>query len=208
MRADAQSDAVVDFFRRWNALPAKQRYQLAPEIPIPEMQSAALSHPSPWVRRGSLSFLDHYANGDSLRTFLDALDDPVPFVREMALHGLSCERCKTAELCVADVVPVLNRVLARDISPEVRHKAIPILMRLANRDSSAQEALEQSSRYDEDALVRQVATAALEGREQDARRSRHDLLRRAKTRKGKTIVSRHFTTQLSSSEEKSELRLD
>jgi hypothetical protein len=185
MRADAQLDVVGEFLRQWNALPNKQRYQLVPELPIPEMQLAATTHPNPWVRRGCLSFLDHYANDDSIHAFLGALNDPVPFVREMALHGLSCEQCRTAEMCVADVVPVLNRVLAADDSPEVRHKVVPILMNLASRSSSAREALEWSSLSDEDILVRQVATAALEGRVQDARRSRHDLLRRAKTRKGK-----------------------
>jgi hypothetical protein len=188
MRANDQLDAVGDFFRRWNALPNKQRYQLVPEFPIAAMQWAAISHPDPRTRRGCLSFLDHYANDDSIRAFLEALDDPIPFVREMALHRLSCERCRTAELCVADVVPVLTRVLAADDSPEVRNKVVPILMNLASRSSSARGALERSSLSDEDGFVRQVATAAIEGREQDARRSRHDLLRRAKTRRGKAFV--------------------
>jgi HEAT repeat protein len=188
MQVDGPFDAVGDFCRRWSALPNKQRYRLVPELPVREMQLAAVTHPSPWVRRGCLSFLDHYASDDSTPVFLGALDDPVPFVREMALHGLSCERCRTAELCVADVVPVLNRVLADDDSPEVRHKVVPILMDLASRSSSAREALARASLLDEDPFVRQVATAALERREQDARRSRHALLRRSRTRKGKAAV--------------------
>jgi HEAT repeat protein len=170
-------------------LPNKQRYQLVPELPIPEMQRAALADPNPWVRRGCLSFLDHYANDESVPAFLGALDDPVPFVRQMALHGLSCQRCRTAELCIADIVPVLSRVLAHDHSPEVRHKVIPILMDLSSRSSLAREALQRSSLSDEDVLIRQVAAAALEGRERDARRSRHDLCRKAKTRRGKAIAS-------------------
>ena len=122
MGADAQFGVVGEFLRQWNVSPNKQRYQLVPELPIPEMQLAAIHHPNPWMRRGCLSFLDHYANDDSVHAFLGALDDPVPFVREMALHGLSCERCRTAELCVAEAAPVLNRVLAADDSPEVRQK--------------------------------------------------------------------------------------
>jgi HEAT repeat protein len=190
MRADAQSDVVSAFFRRWNALPNKQRYQLVPEVPIPAMQHAAVTDPNPWLRRGCLSFLDHYANDDSIHTFLRALDDPVPFVREMALHGLSCERCRTADLCVADLVPVLSRVLATDASAEVRHKVVPLLMDLVNRSAPAQEALRRSSLSDEDILVRQVAAAALQGREREARRSRHDLRRQAKTRRGKAVTSK------------------
>jgi hypothetical protein len=190
MRADAQSNVVVAFLRRWNALPNKQRYQLVPEVPIPEMQLAAIADPNPWLRCGCLSFLDHYANDESIHVFLGALDDPVPFVREMALHGLSCERCRTDDLCVADVVPVLSRVLATDPSPEVRHKVVPLLMDLVSRSSPAQEALRRSSLADADILVRQAAAAALEGRERDARRSRHDLRRQAKTRRGKAAAAR------------------
>jgi HEAT repeat protein len=190
MRADAQSEVVLAFHRRWNALPNKQRYQLVPEVPIPDMQLAAIADPDPWLRCGCLSFLDHYANDKSSDVFLRALDDPVPFVREMALHGLSCERCRTDELCVADVVPVLGRVLATDPSLEVRHKAVPLLMDLVSRSSAAHEALRRSSLSDVDVLVRQVASAALEGRERDARRSRHDLRRQAKTRRGKAVASR------------------
>ena len=190
MRADAPSDPVSAFFGRWNALPNKQRYQLVPEVPIPALQLAAVADPNPWLRRGCLSFLDHYANDESVHVFLRALDDPVPFVREMALHGLSCERCRTDELCVTDVVPVLSRVLATDPDPEVRHKVVPLLMDLMTRSSPAREALRRSSMSDVDILVRQVASAALEGRERDARRSRHDLRRQAKTRRGKAVSSR------------------
>ena len=189
MRAGAQSDVVDAVFRRWNALPSKQRFQLVPELPIPALQLAALSHPNPWARRGCLSFLDHYANDESIHSFLGALDDPVPFVREMALHGLSCERCRTAELSVADVVPVLSRVLATDKSPEGRQKVVPILLNLLSRSSLAHEALRRTSLSDEDTLVRQVASAALDGRERDATRSRHDLRRKAKTRRGKAVAS-------------------
>ena len=166
MRAD-QSHVVDAFLRRWTRLPNKQRYRLVPELPIPDMQSAAITHPNPWLRCACLSFLDHYANDDSVRIFLAALDDPVPFVREMALHGLSCERCRKAELCVADVVPVLSRVLATDTSPDVRHKVVPILMNFLSRSSPAHDALRLSSLSDEDLLVRRVAAAALEGRERD-----------------------------------------
>ena len=185
MRADGQSDVATEFLRRWNALPNKQRHQLAPEVPISEMQVAARAHPDPWVRRSCLGFLDHYASDASTHTFLAALGDPVTFVREAALHGLACERCRAAELCVADVVPVLSRVLATASSPEVRHKVVPILLGLSDRDSRARAALERAAVSDDDPLVRKAACAALQGQVRDASRSRHDLGRSAKTRKGK-----------------------
>ena len=166
-------------------MPNKQRHQLAPEVPISDMQVAARTHPDPWVRRGCLGFLDHYASDASAHTFLAALDDPVTFVREAALHGLACEQCRAAELCVADVVPILSSVLATDSSPEVRHKVVPLLLCLSDRDSRARAALERAAVSDDDPLIRKVAYAALQGQVRDASRSRHDLGRRAKTRKGK-----------------------
>jgi HEAT repeat protein len=185
MPSEAELDTVGDFLRRWNALPNKQRYRIAHEIPIAEMQTTAVLHPDPWIRRGCLFFLDHYANEGSTTTFLTALDDPVSPVRAMALHGLACEQCRNEELCVSDVVLVLSRVLASDPSPDIRHKAIPILLRLSDRDPRAKTAIEGAATSDEDPLVRHVAVAALEGRARDASRSRHDLLRASRTRRGK-----------------------
>jgi len=94
-----------------------------------------------------------------------------------------------AELCVDDVVPVLSRIVDSDESPDIRQKAIPILMRLSRRDARARQALEGAAREDTDPLIRAVAVAALEGRAQDALRSRHDLLRQAKSRRGKAARS-------------------
>ena len=139
MAADSELETVDDFLHRWKALrhkPHTQRHGLTNEIPFADMQIAAIQHPDPWVRRSCLFFLDHYANDTSTHTFLAALDDPVTPVRELALHGLACEQCRAVELCVADVVPVLSRVVASDTSADVRHRAIPILLRLADRDSA------------------------------------------------------------------------
>jgi hypothetical protein len=185
MPADGELERVNDFLHRWSAVPHNQKHALTNEIPLSDMQVAAVHHPDPWVRRVCLFFLDHYANDTSTHTFLAALDDPVTPVRELALHGLACEQCRAMELRVADVVPVLSRVVDSDTSADVRHKAIPLLLRLSGRDVRARAAIERAASSDDDALVRQVAVAALEGRYRDALRSRHDLLRRAKTRKGK-----------------------
>jgi len=182
---DGDLKAVNDFLRQLKALPNKQRHALMTDLPLAQMRTAAIHHPDPWVRRSTMFFLDHYANDASTSTFLAALDDPFTPVREMALHGLACEQCRAAELCVDDVIPVLCRVVASDMSPDVRHKAIPILLGLAHRDARARAALESAASSDPDQFVQQAAVAALEGRYRDALRSRHDLLRRSKTRRGK-----------------------
>jgi HEAT repeat protein len=189
VEADRDLQEVSDFFRRLRALPKKRRHALMAELPVAPMQTAALRHPDPWVRRATMFFLDHYANDASTPTFLAALDDPCTPVREMALHGLACEQCRAAELCVDDVVPVLCRVVASDPSPDVRHKAIPILLRLSNRDARARVALESAASSDSDQFVQQAAVAALEGRFRDALRSRHDLVRRSKTRRAKASAA-------------------
>ena len=56
-------------------------------------------------------------------------------VREIALHGLSCEWCRTEELCVADVVPDLAQSLASDPSAKVRHGVVLMMWQLIDRDA-------------------------------------------------------------------------
>jgi HEAT repeat protein len=67
--------------------------------------------------------------------FARALGDPVEAVRHTALHSIACERCGDGELCLSDVVPRLVEVLATDPAVEMRHKAIPVLLGLADRDA-------------------------------------------------------------------------
>jgi hypothetical protein len=161
----------VRFLRRFVATPAKRRSSVAADAPIARIQVAALDHPDPFVRRGCLGFLDHYANEASASVFALALRDPVELVRHAALHSLSCETCRTEELCVADVVPYLVEVLFADPSPELRHKAIPVLLRLADRDPGARQAVERTADNDTDDLVREVARRALAGEHVRSRRA-------------------------------------
>ena len=46
------------------------------------------------VRKGCCEFLDLYWDEDAAQEMLCLLDDPDPGVRWMAVHALSCERCK------------------------------------------------------------------------------------------------------------------
>lgn len=152
--------------------------QREPLPPVAAVQAAALHHPNARLRRDCLSALDHHANDASAGVFREALNDPVPRIRTIALHGLACERCRETKLCVSDVVPAVIAVLDRDPSPTVRHAAVGILLRLSSRDERASEAIQRAT-ADDDALVRAVALAAVEGRWRDVR-SRKALRRRAR----------------------------
>ena len=141
----------------------KQKSRLAKKAPLADLQASALHHPDPFARRECLFFLDHYANEVSTRVFAEALHDPVDFVRNAALHSIVCESCRTAQLCVADVVADIVGVLEGDPSPELRTKAIPTLLYLARRDHRAWEAIGRAAEDDPDGIVRRAAADALSG---------------------------------------------
>ena len=149
------------FLERFEATAARRRHRIVPEAPIAAIQCGAIDHPNHLVRRAAVAYLDHYANERSTTVFAAALSDPVPDVRNMALHSIACERCKSAELCAADVVPAVVQILGHDRDPEVRHKAIAVLLRLSDRDPRAFQAIERAATSDSDDSVRQVATTAL-----------------------------------------------
>jgi hypothetical protein len=181
-------EAVEAYFREWwdavrSSQPRRPGWKDAlPRAPIGAVQAAALRHPDARVRRNCLGVLDHEANDASVDVFRAALADPVPRVRLLALHGLACERCRTDELCVADVVPTLVATLDDDVSAKVRHAAVPILLRLAGRDERALAALRSAAADDPDELVREAATAAVAGRFTTTMASRKALRRRARRR--------------------------
>lgn len=155
--------AVEGFLQAWDVASHRTRDRLRSNVPIREMKEAAIEHEDPWVRRKCLGFLDHLAADESASVFLQALDDPVAPVRDLALHGLACEPCRTEALCVAEVTPRIVRVLEGDPDPQVRFKAIPILRRLAARDPAAVSAIERAAEHDADERVREAAAAILRG---------------------------------------------
>jgi HEAT repeats len=178
----ASPGAVRDVLHRWEQADERGRRRVAAVAPVAALAAAARHDPDPWVRRQCLVFLDHHANDASALVFLAALDDPVAPVREMALHGLACERCRAEALCVADVVPTLTRVLATDPSPDVRHKVLPVLLRLADRSSEALDAIGRAADEDPDALVQEAARRVLADGHTP---SRERLRRHATSRRGK-----------------------
>src|SRR3954464_6191861 len=117
---------------------------------VGDVQMAALHHPDPHIRRSCLWMLDHDANDVSMPVFAQAIEDAVDFVREIALHSLACEGCKEGELCVADVVPPLVRVLEHDPKPDLRIKALSALFGLSQRDDSVREEIERAARDNTD----------------------------------------------------------
>ncbi len=131
-----------------------------PPPPIALLQRAALLHPSGKVRRDALTILDHDANVASTEVFRAALADPSAKVRTLALHGLSCERCRNEVLCAADVVPAMIRLLQDDPSPKVRQAAVTPLLLLADRDDRVLPTLARAAAADPDPLVRRAAHAA------------------------------------------------
>ena len=149
-----------DFVHRWGALPKERRARLGWQIPVAAVQVAALSHPDLAMRRFCLFLLDHYAGDVSSDTFRRALRDPVASVREGALHGLACERCRHEDICVTDVVTDLTEILASDPNAEVRHKTVAALARFIGRDSRAGEAITRAAHHDPEPAIRYVARAA------------------------------------------------
>ncbi len=162
---------VDDFLAGFAQVQPRKRSRAAERAPLARVQLAALGHPDPFVRRACLDFLDHHANDESGAVFAAALADPVEPVRNMALHSIACERCRSEELCLTDVVPALIRVLETDPSPEMRHKAIPKLLEFADRDPRARVAVATAASSDRDDLVRDVARRALAGEHVRDRRS-------------------------------------
>lgn len=171
------------FMRRWSATSVPARSRLVPDAPLVAIQSAAVGHPDPWLRRRCLGYLDHYANDASVRVFAAALHDPIDFVRNAALHSIACESCRSEELCVADVVPALVEVLESDPSPELRHKTIAVLRRLSGRDRSAREAVERAATADSDPLIREAAELSLRGGHLRSRKA-YERTRRRRSARG------------------------
>lgn len=143
---------------------ALKQHRPLPASAVADIQRGALEHPDEQVRRWCLFLLDHYANDASTAVFAEALQDPSPLVRDLALHSITCEGCKDGDLCVTDVVPhVINLVEVESVT-SLRVKGIGALLQMSSRDARAVEALERVAATDPDPLLRSCAAHALEGR--------------------------------------------
>jgi HEAT repeat protein len=116
-----------------------------------------LRHASPGVRYDCAHALDHLADERCALPLRHLLDDPVPRVRRMALHVLSCDACKLIPLQAAE--DLLDRVIDHaltDPSINVRRHATAALGNFC-ADRRAARALETLLAQETDpALLRQA----------------------------------------------------
>jgi hypothetical protein len=85
---------------------------------------AGLRHDSPKVRYRCAGALDHFGDARCIAPLRALVADPVPRVRRMALHALSCEACKLAPFHDdADLVGLLTDYALHDLSINVRRHA-------------------------------------------------------------------------------------
>jgi HEAT repeat protein len=94
------------------------------QAPVVEALLIGLESDSPRVCYDAAHALDHFADDRCTGPLRRLLDDPVPRVRRMALHVLSCDACKLTPLSVLDGLAdvVIDRALA-DPSINVRRHA-------------------------------------------------------------------------------------
>lgn len=123
-----------------------------------------LNHASPKVRYDCAHALDHLADERCVEPLRRLLDDPVPRVRRMALHVLSCDACKLHPLRTEDdlIARVIARALA-DPSINVRRHATVALGNFC-ADVRAGLALETLVAQESDAALLREARRALRRR--------------------------------------------
>jgi len=152
----------VDDYLRWlDTAPRDRTDRRRLDAPVLALQTTAVADPDPFRRARCLAVLDHVANETSTHVFLTALDDPVADVRRHAVHGLTCERCRTTDLCLVDVVPAVTSALAFEPDAEIRHQLVTVLGRLGPRNSAARDALDDVATNDPDPLVQAAASSVL-----------------------------------------------
>jgi HEAT repeat protein len=119
-----------------------------------------LSHPNARVRRGCAGFLDHHATDVCIPQLREvALHDPSSQVRRVAVHSVTCQRCKPTPLS-GDLVGLLIQVVQNDPNRRVRKQAINGLGSQP-RDARAIAALEQILHTETHPELRRAARRAL-----------------------------------------------
>jgi HEAT repeat protein len=173
-------EVALDYLRWLDEAPRSRRDRRRAEAPVSSLQATALSDPDPYRRARCLAVLDHVANEASTEVFAAALRDPVNDVRRQAVHGLTCERCRSGEVCVGDVVPAVVAALAAEDDTQVRHQLVVTLGRFATRSDLARQTLQTVGAQDADELLRVAASAVLATGHTRGRKSLERLARRAR----------------------------
>jgi hypothetical protein len=115
-----------------------------------------LSDPDPRVRYGAADFMDHHADEDCVEKLRDmALNDPVPFVRDVALHALGCQRCKPEPLAVDTLDIVILRARSEESWKKRRGAVWSLTQRIT--DPGVKETLLEIAERDPDPRVADAA---------------------------------------------------
>jgi hypothetical protein len=138
---------------------------------------AGLSDPNPRVRYGAADFMDHHADEDCADKLRDmALNDPVPYVRDMALHALGCQRCKPEPLAV-DILDILILRAKTEDSWKKRRGSVWSLGQ-RNTDPGVTEALQYVVEHDPDPRVADAARGSLKTKRPGPGHERQNKLRK------------------------------
>ena len=136
-----------------------------------------LSDPDPRVRYGAADFMDHHADEDCAAKLRDmALHDPVPFVRDMALHALGCQRCKPEPLAI-DILDILILRAKTDENWKTRRGAVYSLNQ-RNTDPGVKETLQWVAENDPHPVIAQAARWGLKRRRPGPAHEKENKLRK------------------------------
>jgi len=116
---------------------------------------AGLQHPSPKVRYECAHALDRYGHVSAVEPLIRLSHDPVPRVRWMALHALSCNACKRQRPVALKAFERASELARNDDSVQVRRHATVAIGQLGG--VKARPMLEQIAVNDRDAIVRRNA---------------------------------------------------
>jgi hypothetical protein len=120
---------------------------------------AGLSHPNPKVRHECAHALDSYGHPRAVEPLVALSYDPVPRVRWMAMHALSCDACKAKRPAAEKAFDRACELALGDESVQVRRHAAVAVGQLGG--PKAAKVLEQIERTDTDEVVRRNARGML-----------------------------------------------
>ena len=136
-----------------------------------------LAHPKVHIRRGCAGFMDHHGTDACMVPLREvALNDPAPSVRRVAVHSVTCQRCKPVPL-TGDLVGLLVQIALNETSRRTREGAIWGLG-YQPRDARAVAALEQLLRTETNPRLHRAAHHALK-RQNPAYKAAFDAQKRA-----------------------------
>lgn len=128
---------------------------------VVETLIAGLELPQAPLRFESAHLMDHFADERCIEPLLRLLGDPVPRVRRMALHSLSCDACKLAPLeQQTDFVALAIERAFNDPSIQVRRHAVSELS-IRRQDPRAMAALQRIRAEESDERIRRACSRVL-----------------------------------------------